>query len=133
MENKFIDKVFTIFIKQAEKLIADNGALAKLIDKGFEKLEAQVNKFYTIQDSILAVLKLLRAWLYGDYKEISYFNVVSLVAATIYFVSPLDLIPDFIPFIGKLDDVFVLNYIIKTLNKEIERFMAWENARQASV
>jgi uncharacterized membrane protein YkvA (DUF1232 family) len=42
----------------------------------------------------------------------------------------LDLIPDFIPVIGQIDDIFVLGYLVKMLNKEIERFMAWEKEQE---
>jgi uncharacterized membrane protein YkvA (DUF1232 family) len=69
---------------------------------------------------------MMRAWIKGDYKNISKKSIVAVVAALIYFINPLDLIPDFIPIIGQLDDVFILSYMIKSLNKEIERFMAWE-------
>ena len=48
------------------------------------------------------------------------------VAILLYFVSPIDLIPDFIPLIGGLDDVLLLGFLIKIIDKEIERFLTWE-------
>ena len=68
----------------------------------------------------------------GDYKNISTKSIIAVVAALIYFVNPLDLIPDFIPIIGQIDDIFILGYLIKMLNKEIERFMAWEKEQKAA-
>ena len=73
--------------------------------------------------------RLLRAWVKGDYKNISTSSIIAAVAAIIYFVNPLDLIPDFIPIIGQIDDILVLGYFVKILNKEIEKFMAWEAAQ----
>jgi uncharacterized membrane protein YkvA (DUF1232 family) len=69
---------------------------------------------------------MMRAWIKGDYQNISTKSIIAVVAALLYFVNPLDLIPDFIPIIGQIDDVFIVGYLIKTLNKELERFMAWE-------
>jgi len=86
--------------------------------------------FYKIQDSLIALARMLSAWVKGDYRNISTKSIIAVVAALIYFVNPLDLIPDFIPVIGQIDDIFVLGYLIKMLNKEIERFMAWEKEQE---
>jgi uncharacterized membrane protein YkvA (DUF1232 family) len=40
--------------------------------------------------------------------------------------SPLDLIPDFIPVIGGLDDLLLLRYLLKIIDKEIDKFTTWE-------
>ncbi len=48
---------------------------------------------------------------------------VALAAAAVYLLSPIDLIPDFLPFVGYLDDVLlaaivldgVLNYVDRSL------------------
>jgi uncharacterized membrane protein YkvA (DUF1232 family) len=48
---------------------------------------------------------------------------VALVAAAVYLLSPIDLVPDFIPFVGYLDDVVlaavlvdgILNYVDRAL------------------
>jgi uncharacterized membrane protein YkvA (DUF1232 family) len=70
--------------------------------------------------------RMLRSWVHGDYKNISAKSIIAVVAALIYFVNPFDLIPDFIPVIGQIDDILILGYLIKIVNKEIERFMTWE-------
>ena len=38
-----------------------------------------------------------------------------LVGAIVYIISPADLIPDFIPFLGQVDDVFLLTVAIERL------------------
>jgi uncharacterized membrane protein YkvA (DUF1232 family) len=44
----------------------------------------------------------------------------------LYFVNPIDVLPDFIPIIGGLDDAILLAYLLKVIDKEIEKFIAWE-------
>lgn len=117
-----LDKLY----RQAERVITSGTALSKLLDEVFLKIGESSETFYKIQDTVIALTRMTRAWLQGDYKNISTKAMISVVAALIYFVNPLDLIPDFIPVIGQLDDILVLGYLIRILNKEIERFMAWE-------
>ena len=121
-----MQKVFDHLYRQAERVITSGTALSKLLDEVFLKIGESSETFYKIQDTVIALARMTKAWLQGDYKNISTKSMIAVVAALIYFVNPFDLIPDFIPVIGQLDDIFVLGYLIKMLNKEIERFMAWE-------
>jgi uncharacterized membrane protein YkvA (DUF1232 family) len=52
-----------------------------------------------------------------------------LVAALIYFVNPLDLIPDFIFAFGFLDDAAVIGYVVSLLRSEIDLFETWQETR----
>ena len=47
-----------------------------------------------------------------------------------YFLSPVDAIPDFIPVFGMLDDIAVLAWLMKTLDDELNAFRAWRNRQQ---
>jgi uncharacterized membrane protein YkvA (DUF1232 family) len=123
MMNKLIDKL----IKEAEKIIVSDGMVSKLIDDFFLKLGNVSENIYAFQDNIIALVRMLKSWVNGEYKNISTTSIIAVVAAILYFVNPLDFIPDFIPIIGQIDDFFILGYLIKILNKEIEKFMAWEN------
>lgn len=44
-----------------------------------------------------------------------------------YFLSPVDAIPDFIPVFGMLDDIAVLAWLMKTLDDELNAFRTWRN------
>lgn len=127
-----MQKIFDNLYKRAERTITSGTALSELLDKVFLKIGETTELFYKVQDSVIALTRMLRAWMQGDYKNISTKSIIAVVAAFIYFVNPLDLIPDFIPIIGQLDDIFILGYLIKMVNKEIERFMAWENEQKVA-
>jgi uncharacterized membrane protein YkvA (DUF1232 family) len=47
---------------------------------------------------------------------------LAIAGAIAYVVMPVDVIPDFLPIIGWIDDVFVLNYTIKSIRDEIARY-----------
>ncbi|MFQ5829311.1 MAG: YkvA family protein [Candidatus Methylomirabilia bacterium] len=46
---------------------------------------------------------------------------VTLAAAAAYVVSPVDLLPDFIPFVGYLDDVLVVAVVLDGLLNHVDR------------
>lgn len=56
-----------------------------------------------------------------DYK-----NVVLPGLVLLYLVSPIDILPDWLPVIGVLDDLALLAFAIPMLIKEAEKFVAWE-------
>jgi len=45
-----------------------------------------------------------------------------LIIALLYIISPIDLIPDAIPFLGMLDDVLVAGYALRQASAELERY-----------
>lgn len=45
-----------------------------------------------------------------------------IVAGLLYFVSPLDLLPDVIPLIGLLDDATMLSIVVSAMSGELERY-----------
>jgi uncharacterized membrane protein YkvA (DUF1232 family) len=54
-----------------------------------------------------------------------------IVASVIYFVMPIDLVPDFIVGFGLLDDAALLGWTMKTFSADIDGFLEWES-EQAS-
>jgi len=53
-------------------------------------------------------------------------SVAMIGGGLLYFILPADLIPDFIPVIGYLDDLAVLTTIMNSLQKEICDYHIWK-------
>lgn len=80
------------------------------------------------QTSVGLLIRMVRAYASGEYKQLPWKSLVSIVAVLIYFVSPIDLIPDFLPVIGITDDVALVVWLVKTLSGDIRRFADWEKS-----
>jgi uncharacterized membrane protein YkvA (DUF1232 family) len=55
-------------------------------------------------------------------KNVKWYKKSVVIAALVYFISPLDVMPDFVPFVGYLDDLGVIAWTIKFLGKEIRTY-----------
>jgi len=73
---------------------------------------------------------MLKAWSKGDYQSLPWKTIVLSLATIIYFVNPLDVVPDFIPGVGYLDDAVVLGFVVNSIKKELNKFLRWENEAQ---
>lgn len=73
-----------------------------------------------------AMLRLIRACADGQYREVTESTLVVIVAAIIYLVNPLDVIPDALPALGYLDDATVLALALRRSRDALDDFMTWE-------
>ena len=78
---------------------------------------------------LMAMIRLVRAYREGEYRDVSLPKLLTILSALIYFVSPFDVIPDWIPVFGHIDDAFVITLALKSVRDDLDTFMAWETAR----
>ena len=55
--------------------------------------------------------------------------LVAVVAGLLYFLSPIDAIPDWLPGIGFIDDLAVLGWVMRKWSAELEAFRVWKDAQ----
>jgi uncharacterized membrane protein YkvA (DUF1232 family) len=127
MQNRF----FSIALKSAMKMLGKKSRLLLLLAQLANKLRLidwKAMKGVAVKEKFFTMGRLLKAYTMGDYRAIPWKAMLSAVAAIIYFVSPVDLIPDFIPVTGLTDDVGVLFWVYNSMSKEIGEFLAWEKS-----
>ena len=110
----------------AAKYLEDPKLLKGLQDSLNDKINSSKNRIASGLDDIYTLMRMLAAYTSGEYREVALRSMVAVVAALIYFLNPMDLIPDFITGFGFLDDLTVLAYVFKTFKDEIDKFITWE-------
>jgi len=99
-------------------------------EEGFKKIKTLNHKppkiLKQIWEDIKMMVYLIKDYVNGDYRDISWKTIAAITGAIIYFVSPIDLIPDFIPVIGYLDDLTVLKMALKIVTKEFDTYKEWK-------
>ena len=75
------------------------------------------------------LVRLLKAWKDGSYRGLSVRTLASLATALLYVLSPVDVIPDFIPGVGLIDDAAVLALLLHSIAQDLAAFRVWEEQR----
>jgi len=113
---------------KAKNIASDPNKLRSLLGNTVEKLqdvEGRQELYNDFVGKVNTYVRLMRSVLRGEY-HLPWKSVLLIVAGLVYFVSPVDLIPDFIPMSGLIDDVSIILWIFSTLREDIEHFSEWE-------
>jgi uncharacterized membrane protein YkvA (DUF1232 family) len=128
MQNKFFD----IALKSAARLAGRKGRIAILIGKLSYKI-SKVNwksiDTNAIKEKFLILGRLTKAYATGKYRDIPWKSVLIVLAAIIYFINPIDLIPDVVPVLGLSDDFSILIWVYNSVSKEVDKFLTWEKSQ----
>ena len=110
-------------------MVKDNSRIRDLLLKAGERL-SRVGDGSDDSKGFLAQLRLfirmVRAHINGSYQGFSPMTLLMFVFVLVYFITPIDLIPDFVPALGFTDDITVALMIMKRFSEDIKRYREWE-------
>ncbi|WP_424494821.1 YkvA family protein [Salinimicrobium sp. GXAS 041] len=107
VEEKDLDRVLSKKEKIENKIL-NNETVEKYVEKG------------------KMMFSLINDYRKGNYTEVPWKTIAAVAGALLYVLNPLDLIPDFIPVIGMLDDASVLAVCLKLVNDDLEKYTDWK-------
>ena len=108
----------------------DNITILHTVNKG----DVKVNELNSNPPNVLKkfwrdiklMLAILHDYMTGNYREIPWTSIVAIAAAMAYFVCPLDVIPDFIPGIGYIDDAAIITYALHIVHNDLKDYKNWK-------
>lgn len=126
-------RVFEKGKRKAESYARDPEKTRELLKNAVNQAQDRKNKgpFAKVMNYSTALFRLLQAYTRREYTEISWGSITSVIAATAYFVSPIDLIPDFIPISGLIDDTTVIAFTAAQIKADLDNFLDWEKNRES--
>lgn len=116
-------KMFRGFTKAATEYLRDKERLRHLLSEAISIAQGRGGK---LLKDIQLLVRLLKASMSGAYTGLSTRKLVAIVAVMLYLISPLDVIPDFIPVVGYVDDAAVIAWLLKNIAEELKDFRSWE-------
>ena len=112
--------------QEAKEKINNPDLLEQLLKETEQKL-AIIPKVGEAFACIPTFILLLRSYIKKEYTDIPVGSLIAIVGALIYFVCPIDLIPDAIPILGYVDDATVLAFALKQVKSDVDNYNQWRN------
>ena len=126
------DNTLKDYISKAKIIIEDDKKLKKLIEDVLEKLKELSNDKKStekLNESLRLFIRMVNAYTSKEYTYFPWKTICLLVAGLIYFIYPIDFIPDFIPIAGIIDDVALIAWIYDSIREDIDNFLEWEKTK----
>lgn len=118
---------FSQAVESAKSYVNDPERLGLLVREAAKKAKSLPREqFKETWAYFQTMLRLVHAHHRGDYREAAIPTLIVVVAAIIYVVNPLDLLPDWVPALGLLDDAFILTLALRRTRQTLDDFMTWE-------
>lgn len=115
--------------KKAEKILNDK----EKMDEFLERLEKKL-KLIPLAGTTLAMLptlvQMLKSYVKKEYTSIPIGSIIAIISALLYWLAPIDIIPDTIPGAGYLDDTLVVGTCIKLIGSDLQEYKKWQEEQK---
>ncbi len=124
-------KSFQNALKKAAGVATNPDKIADLLGSVTEKMsgmDGQKQRVTEFFDKVKTMMRMLRSYISGEYREIPWKSLLMIIGALLYFMMPIDMIPDFIPLTGLADDITIVFLVFGSINEDIENFLEYEQS-----
>lgn len=94
----------------------------KELESKFRK-QKKLNRFW---NDFKVLFAMINDYYHGRYREVPWYVITAAGAALLYVLSPMDLILDFIPIGGYIDDAAVFLFCLNQIKGEVEKYKLWK-------
>ncbi|MGE3333429.1 MAG: YkvA family protein [Rhodospirillaceae bacterium] len=82
-------------------------------------------------NDVSLLLAMLKDYANGTYRDIPRSTALAGAFALLYVLNPFDLMPDFVPGIGYLDDMSMVALVIGSIRRDVAHYARWRRSRAA--
>ena len=111
--------------KKANILLNDKGKMNEFLERLEKKL-----KLIPLAGSTLVMIptlvQMVKSYVKKEYTSIPVSSIIAIISALLYWLAPIDVIPDTIPGIGYLDDTSVIGFCLKLINNDLKKYKEWQ-------
>ena len=120
------------FIKKGAASVNDEDVKKVMVNA--EDITEKVIKSGPLQrfiKDVALLISMVKDYWAGVYRRIPWWVIAAVVFALLYVLSPIDLIPDFIPFVGLLDDALVMGLCLALIEQDLLKYQEWKEAQRS--
>lgn len=115
---------------KAKETLKDKNKTFQVLDDAMKKM-GELPVIGEAFKDIPTLCNMIRDYVKGDYKAVPVGSIVAALAALIYFVSPVDVFPDFLPLVGYVDDATVIAVALQFIHSDLEHYRNWKDEQDA--
>lgn len=132
-KNKILGKINLNFLNEKVKNIKFDD-LKKTLNQSDKIIELFKNnsELYQYFEDVKILIQLVRDFWERKYTEIPYWSITAVVFALLYVMNPIDLIPDFIPLAGFVDDAAVIGLVLKVIREDLIKYKNWKEKNESN-
>jgi uncharacterized membrane protein YkvA (DUF1232 family) len=72
------------------------------------------------------MLGMLTDYRKGIYTKLPWFTIATIAFGFLYILNPFDIVPDFIPIIGYIDDLAVFSFGLRFIETDLHNYLDWK-------
>ena len=117
--------------KEAEDIINDKKETEKILNESMKAaFKLRSGPLAQVWEDLQLLFSLLKDWISKDYREIPLGSVIIILGCLIYLVNPIDIVPDIIPVLGHIDDVFIIGLVLSQVHADLQDYKKWKEKRE---
>ena len=98
-----------------------------------KKTKKAIPKFSSFKDQMELAIAMVKDFVSGKYTKVPWQSLLLIIGSFIYFLNPLDMIPDIVPLTGLLDDASVLVYVLKSIKDDLDEYQLWKHKKDEAM
>ncbi len=122
-KEEIIDKFSSAVNKIDDKKVDEVLSKEEIIEQKRKKLNPA--KFFMLFKQVKLAFEMLKDYKKKNYKNVPWKTIAIITAAILYFLNPIDLIPDFMGLLGFTDDAIVLGFVFNSIREELIKYCNW--------
>lgn len=128
MDDKLIDKALKDNELKAKELLNNTDKLEEFLVNLEKKLKV-IPVAGNSLSNIPVLISCVRSYIKKEYTKMPLGSLIAIVASLIYIFTPIDIVPDFLPGVGYLDDAAVITTCLKLVASDLEDYKKWREAK----
>lgn len=108
----------------AKELLHDEDKMERFL----QRLEKKLKVIPAVGDKLAYVpimASLLKSFIKKEYPDVPIGSILAIISALLYVVSPIDIIPDFVPGAGYIDDAAVVVACWALVGTDVNEYQQW--------
>lgn len=111
----------------AKEILHNPEKIEQLLEKAENKRVFRLSdKAQKVLSNVPEFIDFIKSYIKREYTEVPAKSLIAITSALLYFVSPIDAIPDVFLVLGLTDDIAVLAFCLKSFSDDFEKYKKWK-------